>query len=111
MQGYDKGEVCYDKRRRDKRIEQDLNFAIKQIEVIEQTLVKPNKDLQLLYELSGVGTEMTSNYFREVMYNLEHTIHHEALIKVAVTEFTNIMLPDSFGVAPSTIQYRSQCVQ
>jgi len=111
MQGYDEAVVSYDKRERDKRIELDVDFAVKQIITIEQTLVKPNKDIQLLYQLSDVETAMTSNYFREVMYNLEHTIHHQALIKVAINEFTNVMLPDSFGVAPSTMQYRSQCVQ
>lgn len=111
LEGYDVGLVCYDKRKRDKRIESDMDFAIKQIMTIEQALVRPNKEIQLVYELTGVETEMTSNYFREVMYNLEHTIHHQALIKVAINEFTQIILPDSFGVAPSTMQYRSKCVQ
>jgi hypothetical protein len=45
------------------------------------------------------------------MYNLEHLIHHEALIKVAITSMTEVAIPESFGVAPSTLQYRKECAQ
>ena len=45
------------------------------------------------------------------MYNLEHAIHHHALIKVGLKIMTKIELPESFGVAPSTIQYRKVCAQ
>jgi hypothetical protein len=54
---------------------------------------------------------LDSNYYREVMYNLEHTIHHHALIKVGIEHFTSLQLPESFGVAPSTMQYRETCAQ
>ena len=47
----------------------------------------------------------------ELIYNLEHSIHHQALIKVAVLKNSAIQLSENFGVAKSTIEYRNQCVQ
>lgn len=111
LQGYDLAEISYDKRKRDKQIEQEVNFACQQLVQIQFTLEQPNKSLRVSYELNGDEESFDSNYFREVMYNLEHTIHHQALIKVAINQFTNLILPESFGVAPSTLQYRTQCVQ
>jgi len=52
-----------------------------------------------------------SNYYRELAYNLEHTIHHMALIRVGVNEVSSIELPVEFGVAYSTVKYRKQCAQ
>lgn len=111
LNGYDLSLVSYDRRQRDRRIETDVDFAIYHLGQIQLTLEKPDKKLIMVYELNGKEEKMESNYFREVMYNLEHTIHHEALIKVGINQLTEILLPTSFGVAPSTIQYRKQCVQ
>jgi hypothetical protein len=55
--------------------------------------------------------DVSTNYYREVIYNLEHTIHHMALIRVGINELGNIDLPKDFGVAPSTIKYKQLCVQ
>jgi hypothetical protein len=41
---------------------------------------------------------------------LEHCIHHQALIKVAVLQ-SAIFCEWKFGVARSTIEYRKQCAQ
>lgn len=111
LKGYQNADVSYDNRERNKRIEQELPFAIDQIELIQEHLEKPNKAVKVTYELCGEKTCLESNYFREVMYNLEHTIHHHALIKVGIQHFTQMELPESFGVAPSTLQYRQACVQ
>jgi len=111
INGYALGEICYDKRKRDKTIEQELSFAIQQLQKIQHSLEKSNKRLIVSYELNDVETRIKSNYNREVMYNLEHMIHHQALMKVAIYQLSDILLPESFGVAPSTMQYRNQCVQ
>lgn len=111
LKGYEKSEVSYDKRQRNRRIEKEVRYAIEQLENIQESLDQPNKEITVTYNLAGNETRLDSNYLREVMYNLEHTIHHLALIKVAITQFSDLVLPDSFGVAPSTMQYRNQCAQ
>ncbi|TXN36860.1 DinB family protein [Flagellimonas hymeniacidonis] len=111
INGYDGADVSYDKRERNHKIEQELTFAIEQLERIQSTLEKPNKTVKVTYELGDSETRLESNYYREVMYNLEHTIHHHALIKVGIRHFSTMELPESFGVAPSTMQHRAACVQ
>jgi len=44
-------------------------------------------------------------------YNLEHTIHHMALMKAGIREVAGIEMPESFGVASSTLKFRSACAQ
>lgn len=112
--GYESGIVNYEKRRRDLLIETDKELASGLLLNIYQGLSKPNKTLTLEASYDEHVTEciaIETNYYREVAYNLEHTIHHMALIRVGITEIANIQLPDDFGVASSTIKYRKQCAQ
>ena len=111
LNGYDAAVISYDKRKRDTRIQEDVNFAITQLNTIQSELEKPNKEVQVYYDLEDKEVGLQSNYFREVMYNLEHSIHHHALIKVGIKTLTTMELPDCFGVAPSTIQFRKVCAQ
>jgi uncharacterized damage-inducible protein DinB len=112
--GYEEGVVNYEKRKRDYRIETDREFACFLLRKIYRQLDRPNKKLSLEAEDYNEAVEMVtipSNYYREVAYNLEHTIHHMALIRVGINEVSGVQLPDEFGVAYSTIKYRMQCAQ
>lgn len=108
---YDTAKICYDKRERNTQIEEDVNYAVTQLTEIQKNLEKPDKKLTVSYELPENEVFLESNFLREVMYNLEHMIHHQALIRAGVNRLTDITLPDSFGVAASTIQFRKQCAQ
>jgi hypothetical protein len=112
--GYSTGIVNYEKRKRDYAIETDKNFAGSLLKSIYLTLDKDNKDLVLetgFDEHSDECIDIKTNYYREIVYNLEHTVHHMALIRVGITEVSNIEVPNSFGVASSTIKYRQACAQ
>lgn len=108
---YDLGVVNYDARERNKRIQTDTEFAIKTIVAIQENLVKENKSIVLLQIIDGEEIRIESNYFRELLYNLEHCIHHQALIKVAILQCETVTIDPNFGVARSTIEYRNQCAQ
>ncbi|MBL0339908.1 MAG: DinB family protein [Bacteroidetes bacterium] len=99
---YDGGVINYDLRERNQAIENGVEFAVLCLNVIRKDIEKPNKDLIL----SGECGEFQTNYYRELLYNLEHCIHHQALIKVALISFNSIAVSDEFGVAPSTLKYR-----
>lgn len=112
--GYDTGIVNYEKRRRDYQIETDKDLATSFLKEIYRNIDKSNKDIFLEAEDYCESMETVSiptNYFRELAYNLEHTIHHMALIRVGINEVSSVRLPDEFGVAYSTVKYRKQCVQ
>lgn len=108
---YDKGIVNYDDRKRDYQIQTDTDFAKQTIVDVIKTLDKPNKGLTLQQMVDGEELNIESNYHRELLYNLEHCIHHQALIKVAVLQSEHIKIDENFGVARSTIEYRKQCAQ
>jgi hypothetical protein len=67
-------------------IQTDTTFAISQIVAIQILLEKENKKIELQQIIDNEEVRIESNYFRELLYNLEHCIHHQALIKVAVLQ-------------------------
>jgi hypothetical protein len=112
--GYDNGVVNYEKRQRDYQIETNRGFASELLQKIYAGIDKPDKYLLLeagYDEHSDDLLTIPSNYYREVVYNLEHTVHHMALIRVGITEVSAIKLPEGFGVASSTIKYKKACAQ
>jgi hypothetical protein len=113
--GYHDGIVNYDKRKRDTRIENDKQFALSLMNEIRDGLNKPDKELVLESSYDEHSEEILlikTNYNREVAYNLEHTIHHMALIRIGIQEVSGIRLAENYGVASSTIRHRqTTCVQ
>ncbi len=108
---YDSGLVDYDKRERNFDIQTDVHSALKAIAAIQENLDKPNKKIEIQQFIDGSEMIIESNYDRELLYNLEHCIHHQALIKVALLQCENVTIDSTFGVARSTIAYKNQCAQ
>ena len=111
LNGYESGVLNYDNRSRNLLIENNIEYANESIDYIISALGKPNKIMTLHQLLNNETVTIKTNYFRELLYNLEHCIHHQALIKVALYEMNNINVDSNFGVAPSTIEYKKRCVQ
>lgn len=112
--GYACGLVDYEDRARDHRTETNKDYACSLLLELAGGLAKVNTDLRLLvsYGLQDQQpVDLATNYYREIAYNLEHTIHHMALVRVGIEEVSSVTLPEDFGVAASTLTYRSQCVQ
>jgi len=108
---YEAGIVNYDNRKRDYAIQTNTDFAKECIAEILNQVDKENKELQIQQIIDSEELLIQSNYQRELLYNLEHCIHHQALIKVAILQNVSIEVNENFGVAPSTIEYRKQCAQ
>lgn len=114
--GYDSGVINYDRRKRDLQTETETNYAIdklKQINLAAEN--KSDKPVQLMLDYSincQVNDMVDSSYKRELAYNIEHAIHHMAIIKIAIENaYSEIVLDKAFGVAPSTIRFQRECVQ
>lgn len=108
---YDSAIINYDLRKRDYTIQTDTVTAKNAIAAILNQLNKANKNLELQQTIEGEAISISTNYYRELVYNLEHCIHHQALIKVALLQLKHFSIDDNFGVARSTIEYRKQCAQ
>jgi uncharacterized damage-inducible protein DinB len=112
------GTISYDKRQRDKRIEQDPQFAIETINRLitgvdtldENQLVKFEGD----FTADGSADHFVhSSVGRELAYCIEHSIHHQAIIKAGLIAMgLSTLTNENFGVAYSTIRYRKdECAQ
>jgi hypothetical protein len=113
-EGYVNGILNYENRRRDRKLETQKDCAIALLKEIYEGLQKENKPLimeAVFDEGDQVPVRFDTNYYREVAYNLEHTIHHMALIKVGIREVSDMEIPGNFGVASSTIKFRAACAQ
>jgi hypothetical protein len=101
--------VDYAMRARNRAIENDKDFALQILKEVTVSLDIPNKPMQLcLGKQDGVPVTVDSNLYREIAYNIEHAIHHMAIIKIGLKSL-QIPVKDDFGVAPSTLQHRVAC--
>jgi hypothetical protein len=107
---YDSGKINYDQRARNVAVQTQTQTAIQALEAILQDCDKPNKSLELHQQYDGHSLHISTTYHRELLYTLDHCIHHQALIKVAL-HHTAVEIDPDFGVARSTIAYRAQCAQ
>lgn len=114
LSGIDREEINYDSRVRDKLIENEISVALDTIGKIKKSIgdLTSNRILTLkgnyACEKDGEINIITSLY-RELAYNLEHSIHHQALIRVGLMELNSEnLITDSFGVAPSTLRFRNE---
>jgi len=109
LNGLSQEKINYEKRARSLELENNRKTAIKKISSVIDQLLSLELNSRLYLEIED--TIIATSVQRELYYNLEHSIHHQALIKVGLKE-QNIgnMVNDDFGVAPSTLKYRKQCV-
>ncbi len=111
LAGYPAAAINYDDRERNTLYENEITAAVDIIKEIQVNLEQPDKTVKIYCGCDGESVCIESNYYREILYNLEHCIHHQALIKVALLAIKDLQIVDGFGVAPSTLQYRQQCAQ
>ena len=112
--GYASGLVNYDNRKRDMLLETYPEQAIGSLQVFIETIARHDKPINILGSYSNDDEMLLtvhSSYYRELIYNLEHAIHHMAYIRIGIEHLGNILLPKDFGVAPATNRYRKACAQ
>ncbi len=102
--GYDLGMVNYDNRERNISIEENKNYAMKRIDEIGSKLLLEDKRIFITENNQFFET----SYYRELLFNLDHRIHHQALIKVAIITMNEVEISKDFGVAYSTIDFRNK---
>ena len=114
FEGLDSGRINYDNRKHDPELEQDRNKCLEALRRIEQQFQKTI--WQETMELSGSYSTESDDLFsvgtnaeREMVYNIEHAVHHMAIIRIAIQhEFPEIRLEKEFGYAYSTLKHLRQ---
>lgn len=116
--GLDTGEIDYDNRKRDPRIENIREVALSHT----RRLLRASEQLadwqldrftwarsKVSYS-TDVSPAASSTVGREFMYCVVHTIHHYALVGV-MCGMLDVPLPEGFGVAPSTIKHNQDAAK
>ncbi len=118
IHGYKSGTVCYDNRKRNTDFETSqiiisskighIIGSLKDCDLSKAIKIKSNHGLK-----DFTNTQCDSSVLRELIYALDHTIHHLAIVKIALDiEFKHIQSSKNLGVAPSTIRHNQKtCVQ
>lgn len=113
MNSYHTGKLNYDQRRHNEQLAQNPAMAVARLTQLIDAVANTGLSRSLLLEASFSGDEeeiiqCPTNYYRELLYNIEHTVHHMAIIKITVREaFPHIILPEQFGVASATIRFQA----
>ncbi|WP_322970894.1 DinB family protein [Faecalibacter sp. LW9] len=103
-----KTNVCYDARERDEKIENSTTYCIQYIHQLLQAieLLNLNESIYLKQLVNDEPIEIGTTISREMIYCIDHSIHHFAIIKIAIQHhLPTIIFDKNFGIAYSTIQY------
>ena len=112
VEGHTGKVINYDQRKHEPLFETDTDVTQKQINTILTHINEMDLDREVNLEVSYSNSDqdtvtIKSNLQRELAYNIEHSIHHMAIIKIAIqTVFPNVQVAENFGVAYSTVRYQ-----
>lgn len=108
--GLDTKQLNYEDRARDRAIENNLPYAIERMIKLKSQLTSPLKDTMMeLKSKEAQSSLVKTSLERELVYCLDHAIHHQALIKIGLKEQElSHLVSQDFGVAYSTLRYRKQ---
>ena len=113
VSGSTKGLINYDKRNHEPLYETDAGATMNVLQQLMKEIEEISFEEEVVLEVSYANTgedsvKIKSSLERELAYNIEHAIHHMAIIKIAInTVFPKVNLPDNFGVAYSTVRYQN----
>lgn len=107
--GYQTGEVDYVNRQRNLELENNIHVAAEELKRLEAAVRRDDKQISITLDRTqeAVPSPVVTSYFREIIYNTEHAVHHLALIKVALVEMKLDLVNSNFGIAEATIKYKA----
>ncbi len=111
-------QLNYDLRQRDREMElarEKCQVCLNQL-INELAAQEGDVPLELTADYSGRGqgceVRIATTFYRELLYNVEHCVHHLAIIKIGMKTINpHLNLNKEMGVAASTQRNRNLCVQ
>lgn len=106
----DSGEIDYEGRSRDVRIETDASHARDVMDGLSRGLENviteelSDRPIQIAAE-TVEGHKLQTSLAREMEFLISHTVHHYALIAV-IAGAHGVQTPMNFGMAPSTLKHQ-----
>ncbi len=108
------GYVDYDQRERDPSLENDpvraiavISKLIEELRKLEPCSIFKDETIKVLSNTDHKSSFSISSVNRELQFLISHTVHHFAIIAM-ILDSCGFVLPDYFGVAPSTLKYQQE---
>lgn len=114
LQAHQTGHLNYDHRIRQTYLETDPRAALDALLQLGIRVKACQQDrllnLQASYAIDGFPDVcLSTTYFRELHYNIEHAIHHSAIIRIGLeATFSDVVLPAHFGLAHATVRHETK---
>ena len=110
ISGAGTGEINYDSRKHDPELEQSREKCLERLKGVRKAItLEPAMNLKLngsYTRKTDIRFTISTNLERELVYNIEHAIHHMAIIRIALQhEFPDISIAKEFGYAYSTLKH------
>lgn len=103
--------ISYDKRARNGKLEEVREEAFSHIDDlgIRLRFVQLDRILNMSVQYGDHELQVTTSVQREMAFLIEHTVHHMAILRIALTAcFPHVCYNPEFGYADSTIRFREQ---
>ena len=113
LNGISHNRINYDARERNEVVEQNKPAMIELLQAINDQFAQlsESEDLEIFVILSvdenAATPEVRSTLARELVFLQSHTTHHCAIIS-AMLQLQGVRVPESFGIAASTLKYDQQ---
>ena len=111
-------ELDYDLRKRDRTLETSTEKCMSTISKIIKEVEEYDTDFPIKlhadYSISEENGKMMveSTFYRELLYNVEHIVHHLAIIRIGATSMQPfIKIDENMGVAASTLRNKYVCAR
>ncbi len=108
--GIEDGVVNYDNRKRNIRLATEPSFALFVLDELVNKFCDEEIEEKNLYNNIEYGDTIISSkssVSRELIYLIEHSIHHYAIMQIALkNNFQSIVVPEGFGIAYSTLKHK-----
>jgi uncharacterized damage-inducible protein DinB len=112
LTAYHTGYINYDRRNRQLMLETSPQEAIAVLQqmAVQLALCPEDRLLDLEASYSPDATPdvaILTTFYRELLYNIEHAIHHSAIIRIGLEAlFPHVEIPAHFGIAHATVQHQ-----
>ena len=113
LEGLGEGHIDYARRRRDLTVEESLDEGLKALEKVMTVLESISrkdlaKSVRVMSEHDLEVIWIDSCCLRELEYLIHHSVHHFALMSAQLRQLGKVV-PNSFGVARSTLRHLASC--
>ena len=111
FQSMERGMVNYDLRRRNRDMERSTDYCESCISelIVKLETIQEDFPMELAADYAKDENKrelkVSTTYYRELLYNVEHCVHHLAIIKIGIKELdSSLPINEYMGVAASTIR-------